>query len=138
VKFGGLATHQARIAIAAIARLAGVEDVPDPGEPVLRGRLLTGGRPRRLTGRGDAEAAPLWWPAGKVSGEYLPRWLAEHGVGPRPAEAPPDDGGVEVERPLSALRGPEAEYLFDVARRFRSDDPAIAALGRRMRETRAR
>jgi sulfide:quinone oxidoreductase len=138
VKFGGLATHQARIAIAAIARIAGVEDVPDPGEPVLRGRLLTGGRPRRLKGRGDADGAPLWWPAGKVSGDYLPGWLAEHGVGPRATEEPPAAGGVEVARPLTALRGPEAAYLYDVARRFSSDDPAIAALGRRMRETRSR
>ena len=34
VKFGGLATHQARRAAAAIARLSGVTDPPDPGEPV--------------------------------------------------------------------------------------------------------
>ncbi len=51
VKFGGLATHQARRAVAAIARFAGVEDAPDPGEPVLHGRLLVGGgRTRRLAG----------------------------------------------------------------------------------------
>src|SRR5829696_1095749 len=86
VKFGGLATHQARRAATAIARLAGVEDAPDPGEPVLHGRLLIGERrTRRLRGRGDAEGAPLWWPAGKVAGEYLPRWLAEHGVAPQGA-----------------------------------------------------
>jgi sulfide:quinone oxidoreductase len=138
VKFGGLATHQARIAIAAIARLAGVQDVPDPGEPVLHGRLLTGGGSRRLAARGDAEGAPLWWPAGKVAGEYLPRWVAEHGVAPQAVEEPPRLGGVEVRRPLSALRSPEAKYLYDLAREFRSDDPEIAALGRRMRETRSR
>ena len=91
VKFGGLATHQARRAVAAIARLAGVDDAPDPGEPVLHGRLLVGGgRMRRLTGRGDAEGAPLWWPAGKVAGEYLPRWLAEQGVAPQGAKEPPE------------------------------------------------
>jgi sulfide:quinone oxidoreductase len=45
VKFGGLATHQTRRAVAAIGRLAGVEDAPDPGEPVLHGRLLVGGGP---------------------------------------------------------------------------------------------
>jgi sulfide:quinone oxidoreductase len=138
VKFGGLATHQARIAIAAIARLAGVQDVPDPGEPVLHGRLLTGGGSRRLAARGDAEGAPLWWPAGKVAGEYLPRWVAEHGVAPHAGQEPPRSGGVEVRRPLRALRGAEAKYLYDLGRQFRSDDPAIAALGRRMRETRSR
>ena len=62
IKFGGVATHQARRAAAAIARLAGVEDAPDPGEPVIHGRLLVGRRTRRLAGRGDAEGAPLWWP----------------------------------------------------------------------------
>jgi sulfide:quinone oxidoreductase len=137
LKFGGLATHQARRAIAAIAKLAGVADVRDPGEPVLVGRLLVGAGRRRLIGRGDADAAPLWWPAGKVAGEYLPRWLAEHGVAPQGAEQPPTEG-VEVRRPLSALRGAEAQYLYDLAREFRSDDPQIAALGRRMRETRER
>ena len=45
-QFGGLATHQARRAAAAIARLAGADDVRDPGEPVLHGRLLVGHRTR--------------------------------------------------------------------------------------------
>jgi sulfide:quinone oxidoreductase len=134
VKFGGLATHQARLAAAAIARLAGADDVPDPGEPVLHGRLLTGRGMRRLAGRGDAEGAPLWWPAGKIAGEYLPRWLAEHGIAPQ-AAAPPPGEGVVVERPLRHLRGAESQYLFDLARRYSSNDPQIAALGRRMRET---
>jgi sulfide:quinone oxidoreductase len=120
VKFGGLATHQARRAIAAIARLAGVEDVPDPGEPVLHGRLLVGGgRMRRLRGRGDAEAAPLWWPAGKVAGEYLPRWLAEHGLAPQGAAEPPVQG-IAIRRPLRDMAGPEARYLYELGRRFRS------------------
>lgn len=137
LKFGGLATHQARRAAAAIARAAGIADVPDPGEPVLQGRLLVGQRTRRLRGRGDGEAAPLWWPSGKVAGRYLPRWLAEHGVVPQgAAEAPVE--GIAVDRPLSALRGPEAQYLFDVARQVRSGDPAIGALGRRMTELRDR
>jgi hypothetical protein len=42
---------------------------------VIHGRLLVGRRTRRLRGRGDAEGAPLWWPQGKIAGEYLPRWL---------------------------------------------------------------
>jgi hypothetical protein len=137
VKFGGLATHQARRAVAAIARLAGVEDAPDPGEPVLHGHLLVGGRSRRLAARGDAEGAPLWWPAGKVAGEYLPRWLAEHGLAPQAVREPPRDA-IHVQRPLSELRGAEAQYLHGLARQFRSADPAVAALGRRMREMRER
>jgi sulfide:quinone oxidoreductase len=137
VKFGGLATHQARRAASAIARLAGAQDAPDPGGPVLHGRLLVGHRSRRLRGRGDAEGAPLWWPQGKVAGEYLPRWLAEHGVAAPVSDVPRADA-VIVHRPVGEMRGPEAEYLFDVARRFDSRDPAVAALGRRMREIRDR
>ena len=134
VKFGGLATHQARRAAAAIAAVAGAE-VPDPGEPVLHGRLLVGHRSRRLAPRGGAEGAPLWWPHGKVAGEYLPRWLAEHGVAPPAAAEPPAEDGITVRRPLSAVRI-EARYLHELAREFRSGDPAIAALGRRMRGAR--
>jgi sulfide:quinone oxidoreductase len=138
IKFGGLATHQARNAAAAIARLAGAQDVPDPGEPVIHGRLMVGRRTRRLSGRGDSEGAPLWWPQGKVAGEYLPRWLAEHGVAAPASQAPADDDGVTIHMPVSAMHGPEARYLADLALEFRSGDPAIGALGRRMREMRER
>ena len=117
VKFGGLATHQARRAAAAIARLSGVTDPPDPGEPVLHGQLLVGHRTRRLRGSGDAEGSPLWWPQGKVAGEYLPRWLAEHGVAAPASQDPPADA-LTIHRPLSAMRGAEAQYLFDLAHRF--------------------
>jgi sulfide:quinone oxidoreductase len=134
VKFGGIATHQARRAVAAIARLAGVADPPDPGEPVLAGRLMVGARTRRLIRRADIDTAPLWWPAGKIAGEYLPAWLAEHGVAPATAHEPPA-GGVDVRRPLRDLHGAEAQYLYDLARQFRTDDPEIAALGRRLRAT---
>ena len=137
LKFGGLATHQARTAAAGIARLAGVSDAPDPGEPVIHGRLLVGHRTRRLRGRGDAEGAPLWWPHGKVAGEYLPRWLAENGIVP-PAAAEGPAEGVTIRRPLRAMRGAEAQYLFELGRQYRIDDPAIASLGRRMHETRDR
>lgn len=135
LKFGGLATHQARVAIAGIARLAGAADVADPGEPVLQGRLLIGRGSRRLRGRGDGESAPLWWPQGKVAGEYLPRWLAEHGV---VAPVTPDPGGgIEIRRPVRELAR-EARYLFDAGLSYRITDPDIASLGRRMSEFRAR
>ena len=136
LKFGGLATHQARRAAAAIARAAGVTDAPDPGEPVIHGRLLTGRGARRLRARGDAEGAPLWWPQGKIAGEYLPRWLTEHGVTPPVAEEPEE--GITVHRPISELPSHELEYLHGLARDFRSADPAIASLGRHMREARER
>ena len=137
VKFGGLATHQARLAAAGVAKLAGVT-VVDPGEPVLHGRLLVGRRTRRLRGRGDAEGAPLWWPHGKVAGEFLPRWLAENGVVTPGSVPPPEDEGIPVQRSMRALRAPEFQYLFELGREYRTDDPAIAALGRRMREMKSR
>ena len=125
VKFGGVATHQARRAAAAIARAAGAEDTPDPGEPVLHGRLLVGARSRRLSGDRRAGGAPLWWPAGKIAGEHLPRWLAAHGISPAPI-GPEPEGGFVVRRPLSALRDPEARYLYELARQFRGAEGARA------------
>ena len=117
VKFGGVATHQARVAAASVARLAGAE-VPDQGEPVLHGRLLTSGRSRRL--RGTAKGAPLWWPQGKIAGEYLPRWLAEHGFAAATVPEPPAGAGVTIHRSLSALRGPEHQYLYELGREYRA------------------
>jgi hypothetical protein len=76
-------------------------------------------------------------PQGKVAGEYLPRWLAEHGVAAPASHAAPE-GGISVRQTLSAMRGAEAQYLFDLSRRLDSQDPAIAALGRRMHDTRDR
>jgi sulfide:quinone oxidoreductase len=122
VKFGGLATHQARAAAARIARLAGAEDVDDPGEPVLHGHLLVGMRSRRLAPGSDDEGAPLWWPGGKVAGEYLPRWLAEHKLAPQPVHAPPK-GALEVRRPVSAM-AVEQRYLQELARHFRPVGPS--------------
>jgi sulfide:quinone oxidoreductase len=120
IKFGGIATQQARVAVAGIAREAGIS-APDPGEPVVHGRLLVGQRTRRLHGEGDG--APLWWPHGKVAGEYLPRWLAENGIVTPPAEEP--SGGIDVRRPQHALRAPEYRYLQELGRQYRADDPAF-------------
>ena len=55
-----------------------------------------------------------------------------------PAGEEPPEGGITVRRSVRALRGAEAQHLFDLARRLDSSDPAVAALGRRMRELRDR
>ena len=89
MKFGGLATHQARNAAAAIARLAGAQDVPDPGEPVIHGRLMVGRRTRRLRGRGDAEGAPLWWPQARLPVSTCPAGSSSTASRPRPAKSRP-------------------------------------------------
>jgi sulfide:quinone oxidoreductase len=133
IKFGALATHQARVAIAGIAKLAGVDDAPDPGEPVLEGRLLLGSRrTRRLRGDGEGGGAPLWWPQGKVAGAYLPRWLAEHGFAPPAGAAEAPAEGIEVRRPVRAI-AEASQPLFDVRRRYRIADADLASLGRQMR-----
>ena len=110
VKFGGLATHQARCAVAAMARAAGVENVPDPGEPVLEGLLLIGDRAAEEGGGADDERALLWWPAGKVAGQYLPRWLAEHGVAPTATKVMPA-GGMRIHQSLDGMRDAHAQHV---------------------------
>ena len=84
VKQGGLAAQQADAVAEAIAAAVGVEIDPRPLHPVLRGVLLTGGRPRFLradiSGRaGDDSTAserPLWAPPNKLAGSYLAPYLS--------------------------------------------------------------
>lgn len=133
LKFGGLATHQARVAAGAIARLAGAGDLPDPGEPVLHGRLLVGRRTRRLRAADGAVGAPLWSAQAKVAGEYLPRWLTEHGV--LEADAEPAGEVIEVTRPIADMRV-AANRLYDLGSQYRIDDAQLASLGRRISQTR--
>jgi sulfide:quinone oxidoreductase len=139
VKYGGLATHQARLAAAAIARAAGAPGVPELGEPVLHGRLLLGQRSRRLRPADDRPGAPLWWPDGKVAGEFLPRLVAQRlGFSAQPEEPPPVGDQVPVRRGLAELDSDASMYAFRLGRRYRIADSAVASLGRRMRETRSR
>ena len=84
VKQGGIAADQAVAAAQHIAASAGAPVEPKPFDPILHGLLLTGSTPRFFRaplagGHGEeAEAAsePLWWPPGKISGHYLPHYLA--------------------------------------------------------------
>ena len=82
-----------------------------------------------------SRGAPLWWPGGKVAGEYLPRWLVEHGIVARAPEPEPE--GIEVRRPVRELV-PETRYLAELGREYRIADPAIKRLGRAMRDARSR
>jgi sulfide:quinone oxidoreductase len=82
LKQGGLAAQQADVAAADIAaRVAGAEVRVRPFKPRLRGKLLTGDEPLFLERRPGApsasEASPdfLWWPAEKVAGRHLARYL---------------------------------------------------------------
>lgn len=84
VKQGGIATQQADVAAAAIAAELGAAVEAEPFDPVLRGVLWTGERPRYLYGRlsgGQGETSsfsdePPWPEAeGKVLGRYLTPFL---------------------------------------------------------------
>ena len=84
VKQGGLAAQQADAAAETIAAMAGADIEPEPFRPVLRGLILTGGRPLYARAELDRPGshtliAPeaLWWPPGKIVGRHLSPFLAE-------------------------------------------------------------
>ena len=100
LKQGGLAAQQADAAAESIAADAGVDIVPQPFRPVLRGLLLTGLAPRYLrrgqrNGDSRVDTEPLWWPPAKIVGRYLSSFLASHVGGL--AEPPAPGVAVEVE-----------------------------------------
>ena len=112
IKQGGLAAQQADAAASDIAALAGAGIDPEPFRPVLRGLLMTGGKPRFMStdvagGGGEGQAAEyrLWWPPVKIAGRYLAPYLAARdadlAVEPAPGGAAP--GGVEVEVEVGAF-----------------------------------
>lgn len=104
IKQGGLATQQADVAALHIAAQSGSRVTPKPFQPVLRGRLMTGGAEQffvkelhRPSGR--TSDTPLWWPPTKVSGRYLTPWLSTLDPEALPPEPTHDTEPVEVEMP---------------------------------------
>jgi sulfide:quinone oxidoreductase len=111
IKQGGIGAQQADAAAVAIARRAGADLDPAPFRPVLRGKLLTGGRARFLrrtapdAGSTATEHA-LWWPPSKVAAPHLAPYLERLDRGERGPARPPvarvvhaqgdPTGGVEV------------------------------------------
>lgn len=83
VKHGGISCQQADVAARSIAALAGAEVEVEEFRPVLRGMLLTGGRPRYLSARitgghgfaSEISEEPIWAPMGKVVSTYLGPYL---------------------------------------------------------------
>ncbi len=105
VKQGGIASQQADAAAETIAALAGADVVPQPFQPVLRGVLLTGGKPRYLrhdiTNEYDpvsaADTEPLWWPPAKIVGRHLSPFLGRLVGVDAPAEPSSAGGAVLVD-----------------------------------------
>lgn len=85
IKQGGIATQQADIAAALIARGIGIEVREPRTRPVLRTILLTGGEPLYLAATitgGESVASQasrhcMWWPPHKVAARHLAPYLAD-------------------------------------------------------------
>jgi sulfide:quinone oxidoreductase len=83
IKHGGIASQQADTAACAIAALSGATVTPEPFQPVLRGMLLTGGKPLYITasitgGHGfssQVSDTPSWSPPAKIAAKYLAPYL---------------------------------------------------------------
>jgi sulfide:quinone oxidoreductase len=94
IKQGGIATQQADVVAALIARRAGVDVRKPSTRPVLRAILLTGGDPLYLTATvaggesvsSHASRRCTWWPPHKVAARYLAPYLADRH--PAGADAP--------------------------------------------------
>jgi sulfide:quinone oxidoreductase len=137
LKQGGIAAQQAEAAAEAIAAAAGADLEPHPFRPVLRGLLLTGGRPRYLRreitgGFGEtswASTEPLWWPPAKIVGRYLAPFLGSLAGVEVPSEAPAAPGAVPIEVEL----GPEEVERLRASRpEVEADDGGEETVGERM------
>lgn len=86
VKHGGIAAEQADAVARSIAALAGAPVTPEPFEPLIRGMLLTGGKPvyisARITGgagfSSEITDTPSWSPPAKIAARYLAPYLESH------------------------------------------------------------
>jgi sulfide:quinone oxidoreductase len=101
IKQGGIACQQADAVAESIAARAGVQLVPEPFHPVLRGMLLTERSARFMrhdAGDGQVAGRALWWPPTKIAGRELSHHLGDIHARPRAA----DRAGIEVEQLVSA------------------------------------
>jgi len=109
IKQGGLACQQADGVAESIAAAVGAPVELTRFRPVLRGKLMTGGRDRFLRRRlagdqdaGEASEQPLWWPPGKIAGRYLAPYLLGRDELERHAAAG-SEPHVTIEAPLDDL-----------------------------------
>ena len=104
IKQGGIATQQADTVATAIAARSGSSVEPKPFRPVLRGMLLTGDGARFMRnevtgGAGESSEIStqiLWWPEGKIAGQYLSQYLSRHAQPIQPKD-PLTAGAIPVD-----------------------------------------
>ena len=136
LKQGGIATQLADAAAEAIAAEAGVDVVPSPFRPVLRGLLLTGEEPRYLRADLSHDRAddsqwspePLWWPPAKIAGRYLAPFLAELS-GTAEAVEPSPVAGLPVEVEVETNSGRRRDDLLVSAFEEASDGGPFPTVG---------
>lgn len=83
IKHGGLASQQADAVAQSIAASAGARITPQPLDPILRGVLLTGRKPRYLYAHlvgghaldSEFTETPTWSPTSKLAAHYLSPYL---------------------------------------------------------------
>ena len=97
IKQGGVATQQADVAAASIARRVGVDLELPAGDPVIRVKLLTGRGEQYAAGGSGLSENALWWPPSKVAGAYLTPYLAGADL-----EPPPGRDVHDLEIPLGS------------------------------------
>jgi len=113
IKQGGIATQQADIVAALIARSAGTDAREPRTRPVLRAILLTGDDPLYLTATitgGESvssQASPhcMWWPPHKVAARHLAPYLADRDEAPASAGRHALEARLEHDPPVAHADG---------------------------------
>jgi hypothetical protein len=95
---------------------------------------MTGAQPRPLDGseEGEVTHTPLWRPAGKVAGRWLPAYVGEE----RQAASDVPDEAVRIALTASDVRAANPEWLFDLSEPVHPNAPEIRRLGSLMHDLR--
>jgi sulfide:quinone oxidoreductase len=118
IKQGGLATQQADVIAAELARRAGADVTLSPVRHVLRTQLFGADGPLFLRVELDAHGHPIrageapsvstdapWWPAAKLHGRYLSPWMAARASSVAATASPVVRARAEVQGPNVASQG---------------------------------